>query len=254
MVNMRFNTNIDRWNKIPHMHIYLGWSGFFGEPDWPKSIERKSFFKKPVLLGYLMYSYHGSPSLCILIPVKTQGLRINLFKEFLKNFKLDWDRSEFKTLFPELDEVTKKFQDFKISDLMIVLGEQSKRSSEKFEIFNTKIPAEEVSKWGMFIILGLHLYFIFHLNSFIRTDFKTEEMEIPWIGIYSGIWARIFVILSSIFLPLGLIICLFINHLKFKIDLILLIILIAVVIFDIGFCILTWKNFRILWDRVGYGD
>ena len=82
------------------------------------------------------------------------------------------------------------------------LREEINRTSDAFEAFGLKIPAQATTLWGAVLILGVQLYLLTHLIELTRKiDAADPGWEVAWIGIYQRGLARVLFFCSAILLP-----------------------------------------------------
>lgn len=116
--------------------------------------------------------------------------------------RTSWRQGTFAEAFPDLNTITKDRQaaSFKVWDQ--ALRDEIDRTSDSFEAFGLKIPAQATTLWGLALILGVQLYMLTHLIELTRKiDIADPGWEVAWIGIYQHRLARIIFFASAIVLP-----------------------------------------------------
>jgi WD40 repeat protein len=156
----------------------------------------------------------GAFPIAIEIPVRASAVDFD-FREYLnqrvrenRNVKDDghepWPPQSFEKAFSSLNTVTLHLQTSALDDLKQHLDEEKLRAGEKFEAIGLKIPAEFVVRYGLFVLLGLQLYFWIHLAAFRKYCIPPQSLSLqPWIGLYDGLAARSAFFVSAVLVPIA---------------------------------------------------
>jgi len=125
-----------------------------------------------------------------------------LVNQLPESQRTSWRQGTFAEAFPDLNTITKDRQaaTFKVWDQ--ALRDEIDRTSDAFEAFGLKIPAQATTLWGVVLVLGVQLYMLTHLIELSRKiELADPGWEVAWIGIYQHRLARIIFFCSAIVLP-----------------------------------------------------
>jgi hypothetical protein len=110
----------------------------------------------------------------------------------------------FAEAFPNLSTWGEHYGSLKLSDLDIVLGEQSKKSTGELEIFGAKIPNELVALIGIPSLILLLLQFISTAGYLLRTvDPINVEQASQWSLMLKGFGFFLFGFSTTFILPIS---------------------------------------------------
>jgi hypothetical protein len=113
-----------------------------------------------------------------------------------------WKPGRFAHSFPELAQLTKDLEVGTIETWKVKLEEQRLRTGESFEAVGIKIPADAVTKWGIFLVLAVQLYFLCHLVELSRKLRSSDPgWEVAWIGMYQKPLGALVFSCSALLLP-----------------------------------------------------
>ncbi len=127
---------------------------------------------------------------------------VNIGERFLSGFHSDWHSGTFETSFRELSVVSNQLQDLSITAVRERIQEMQSKADERFEAFGLKIPAGQIARWGICLLLAVQFYFWVHLHELTRKLHPEDPgWEVAWIGVYSSKAALIATMSSSTFLP-----------------------------------------------------
>ena len=127
----------------------------------------------------------------------------------IKAFDLPGPAGTFSDSFPELDRVTRDYQELTLEKARAILEAELARGGERIEFLGMKLPGTLMATWGGVVILMLQLYFWLHLRVVRGVGRTSKELmnEVAWIGIYSDIFARVITLATILLLPLGTTVC-----------------------------------------------
>jgi hypothetical protein len=117
----------------------------------------------------------------------------------IAKFPQRWRHGLFVDAFHELNKITSDYQDISLDGIERIARAEAERSKDSLEAFGVKFPVETASRWGLFIIISVQLYFALHLAEYSRR--KRGETTVAWIGSYPGFMARMVFSISSFVLP-----------------------------------------------------
>jgi hypothetical protein len=90
---------------------------------------------------------------------------------------------DFKTSFPDLYQGTLGIQSLDFERILRYLESNSSSSSEVFEAFGLKIPAEQVTAWGTVVILCIQLYLFVYLRGLKRPlEPSDDAWNVGWFA------------------------------------------------------------------------
>jgi hypothetical protein len=127
----------------------------------------------------------------------------------IKSFDLPGPAGTFSDSFPELDRVTRNYQELALEKARAILEAELARGGERIEFLGMKLPETLMATWGGVVILMLQLYLWLHLRAVrgVRRTSKWVRNEVAWIGIYSDIFARGTTLATVFLLPFGTTVC-----------------------------------------------
>ncbi|MCT4648489.1 MAG: hypothetical protein N4A74_26110 [Carboxylicivirga sp.] len=101
-----------------------------------------------------------------------------------------WFYSSFEDQFKALHEVTKDWDDISIGAAKKIINSENTRTGDTFQVLGIQLPSQGILSWGIFIILGIQLYFYLHLREFLNR-YKSVSVEsvgvtVPWLILYNG--------------------------------------------------------------------
>jgi hypothetical protein len=165
-------------------------------------------------LAYFMEE--ATPASRVLIPVGIAARKPIDIQASLITTHPYWRPGAFSTSFKELYDATSGRQTDSFETLTSYFAaEASKPRTDTFEIFGVKFPVERASGWGIFLIIGIQLYFWVHLHELApRLEEDDEGWGVAWIGVYRSGPARALFLGSIVALPLVTIGLLTVNALK----------------------------------------
>ncbi|HEY2498952.1 MAG TPA: hypothetical protein VGK24_17955 [Candidatus Angelobacter sp.] len=109
--------------------------------------------------------------------------------------------ADFKSAFPELAAVAKDdIQDMRLGDLSKLLGIEMNFAKVSFEAFGIRFPAENTSRWGVLLVLGIQLYFWLHFREYRK---RSPGSSIAWIGAYGDRVSRSVFQTTALLLPIA---------------------------------------------------
>ena len=121
-----------------------------------------------------------------------------------QKFKFHSTGSSFEDTFPELNQVTRLYQQLRLDDVKTIVGDELRRAGERVQFLGLTFPERVVSTWGIVIILIVHLYFWIHLRQLcFRLVPHDPAIKVAWIGFYTDFFGRLGSNLTALILPLG---------------------------------------------------
>jgi hypothetical protein len=132
------------------------------------------------------------------------GEYVHLKESIFKKRYSDWGEGQFQTAFADLASVPEEFLAISLDSAKARIAEIQPKNEYIVEVLGLKIPAEELAKWGSWLLVAVQLYFWIHLHELNRKlDPSSPGFEVAWIGIYRSWIAAAAVLTSSCILPIG---------------------------------------------------
>jgi hypothetical protein len=82
------------------------------------------------------------------------------------------------------------------------LREEATKTGEAFEAFGIKFPSEQVTRWGLIVLIMVQLYFIMYLTR-LSNKLRPDDpgWDTPWMAMDESRLARVMLVVSVIALP-----------------------------------------------------
>lgn len=114
----------------------------------------------------------------------------------------NWRHGKFDHAFQQLSDITKNYEDLDLSKIEQILAEEKRRAGESFEAVGIKFPADNATRWGILVIIGLQVYFWIHLRERSPKLHRSDPgWEVAWIGVYPSKYAKAAMFVSTCLLP-----------------------------------------------------
>lgn len=109
----------------------------------------------------------------------------------------------FAELFPDLAEAGKGRMNEDFVTLGPEIRSESNKGDEAFDAFGVKFPTEQITRWGIILLIGVQLYFLMYLRRF-SNKLKSEDpaWDVPWMAMDQSRLARILLFVSVLCLPI----------------------------------------------------
>ncbi len=116
----------------------------------------------------------------------------------------NWKHGDFDYAFRQLSNITKDYEALDLITIEKVLAGEEKRTGESFEILGIKFPAENTTRWGILVIIGVQIYFWIHLRE-LSPKLRPNDpgWDVAWIGVYSSKYAKVATFVSTCLLPVS---------------------------------------------------
>jgi hypothetical protein len=138
--------------------------------------------------------------------IREPRLPINLQQWLIQQFRIDTVSGSFPEAFPELDRVTKVYQELELGKISQILAGELERSGERIQFLGLQLPERIIVTWGMVILFAVQIYFCVQLRTLrLRTSAENfdEARNAGWIGLYRDWGARLVSSLTIGVLPLA---------------------------------------------------
>jgi hypothetical protein len=109
----------------------------------------------------------------------------------------------FERSFPDLSKATRELDALPLVDAEKSLIDEASRGGDTFEAMGVKFPAEQITGWGVVLIVGLQLYLFTYMRRLVsRLGPQADAWDAPWIGLDDSKTARLILFVSTVALPL----------------------------------------------------
>jgi hypothetical protein len=114
----------------------------------------------------------------------------------------EWRHGAYIDSFRQLYAITKNYEDLPIKQIVQIIADEEKRTGDSFEALGIKFPAENTTRWGVFLIVGIQIYLWIHLRELSpKIGDEDPGWDVAWIGVYQSLWARGAMFVSLCVLP-----------------------------------------------------
>jgi hypothetical protein len=138
----------------------------------------------------------------IRITVAVQSLPID--DADLRAIFADWRTGPFDSAFSELLSVSDGLETLPLKILLTRIADLGPKGEQPLEALGFKIPAADITKWGLLILLAVQFYFWLHLHEFNqKAEASSPGRDVAWIGVYKSRVAVGTVLLSACIIPAG---------------------------------------------------
>jgi hypothetical protein len=108
----------------------------------------------------------------------------------------------FEKCYPELNRIAGERATYPLKDLTDAIDAEVAASERQFELFGVKFPREDLSLWGIIVVVVVLGYFCIHLQELSpRIESTDAGLEVAWLGLYSSWYSRALFWLSVLLLP-----------------------------------------------------
>jgi hypothetical protein len=140
----------------------------------------------------------------VVVHIPTGFLSVTFKDASLSGLFPAWGAGSFDMAFRELASVSRDLTNIPLSNMQARVAEMQPKGEQEIEAFGLKIPAAEVTMWGLGLLLAVQFYFWLHLHEFNRkVDRSSPGRDVAWIGVYGSRIAFGAMLLSACILPLG---------------------------------------------------
>jgi hypothetical protein len=118
---------------------------------------------------------------------------------------LAWtDNIPFDVRFPDLAKAAKGRMNEDFTTLVPELHAQADKGATDFEVFGMKLPSEQVTRWGIVVLLSIQLYLFMYLKR-LSSKLKSDDpaWDVPWMAMDQSTLARAIYFMSIVVFPLG---------------------------------------------------
>lgn len=133
----------------------------------------------------------------------TECNRVALDQSRLGSYFKNWNPGSFDTSFSDLAHAAQGMESLRFDDIRQMLAEEATKGPEIFEVFGMKLPAGQITLWGIIVLLCVQLYLLTYLRLLAGRLRPTDDgWDVPWIGMDSSRLARCILFVTLVLLPL----------------------------------------------------
>jgi hypothetical protein len=142
----------------------------------------------------------------LVLPARIREPRLpeDLQRWLIQHFKIDTVGGPFADAFPQLDRVTKVYQELDISKVGHILSAELERAGQRIEFLGIHVPEAIIASWGMVILFAVQSYFWVQLRALharLPATKQDEVLSAGWIAAYPDNWARLVCVMTVGVLP-----------------------------------------------------
>jgi hypothetical protein len=114
----------------------------------------------------------------------------------------DWRHGKFDSAFYQLSQITKNYENVDLVSMEQFLAGEEKGTGESFEVLGIRCPAENTTRWGALVLIGIQIHFWIHLRELRPKLHKNDPgWDVEWLGMYSSPYARTAMFVLTCLLP-----------------------------------------------------
>ena len=122
----------------------------------------------------------------------------------LKKLFPDWREGPFEIAFGELASMPGELRNISLESVPARITSLEVPGEQVIEALGLKVPASELTRWGIILLLAAQFYFWLHLHEFNRKIARPSPgLDVAWIGVYRTRIAAMTVFMSSCILPVA---------------------------------------------------
>ena len=116
--------------------------------------------------------------------------------------KFGWKNASFEEAFPDLSLSAKGLEVLDLDRIRQILSDDATKGSQVLEAFGIKFPAEQISTWGVLIVLSVQLYLLAYLIEFAgRIKDDDAGWDVPWIGTNDTALGKLIFFITLVVMP-----------------------------------------------------
>jgi hypothetical protein len=148
---------------------------------------------------------HGRTKFTIVLPV-TSAARFPFDGQGAliahTNPQWKWYHGTFDQSFHQLSKIVKNYETLPPKTIDDILASERERTGETFDAVGLKLPAEDMVRFGILLIVCVQLYLWVHLREkSLKLQDDDEGWEVAWIGVYQSRYAGALMFVSICLLP-----------------------------------------------------
>jgi hypothetical protein len=114
----------------------------------------------------------------------------------------NWKVGSFDSSFADLSRATLELEGLEFDDVEKFISAEGAKGTEVFEAFGMKFPANQITSWGIVLLLGVQLYFFVYVKQLYgKLTREDAGWDVPWIGMDTFWLARSIFFLTIVLLP-----------------------------------------------------
>jgi hypothetical protein len=213
----------DWWERLQSAHdIYIAtWASYRGfvirgkendiqgyitltEEDRPKLNAKRirvfaTRFGKPY--DYGLTSKFAKEGDSIFLPIDMVTC-VSIDQDALGKRYAGWKSGPFDKTFSDLGNATRNMAILRLDEVEKRLLEEASKGTEVFEMFGLKFQSDQITPWGILIVLSIQTYFLIYLKQLSgRLRSLDAGWDVPWIGMNQTIVAQFIFSLTLVLIP-----------------------------------------------------
>jgi hypothetical protein len=109
----------------------------------------------------------------------------------------------FDLVFSDLVEASKGRMNENLATLSSDVHSQANKGDEALDAFGVKIPSEQVTRWGLIVLVGVQLYFLMYLKQLSKKLTPNDPAwDVPWMAMDQSRLAKTLLFVSVLCLPI----------------------------------------------------
>jgi hypothetical protein len=94
-----------------------------------------------------------------------------------------WRDSSFKMAFADLADAARGFESLDLERIRQIMADDAAKGNQVFEAFGIKFPAEQITTWGVVLVLSVQLYLLVYLRQLVgKLRIGDPGWDVPWLG------------------------------------------------------------------------
>jgi len=115
----------------------------------------------------------------------------------------DFRTGSFETAMSDLAKATRSTEQEDLDRLSSRIYAEATKGEEAFEAFGIRFPSEQVTIWGVLVLISVQLYFVMYLRRLSNKLMPDDPgREMPWVAMDAWWLARLMLFVSVVLLPL----------------------------------------------------
>lgn len=115
-----------------------------------------------------------------------------------------FNTASFLETFPDIAKAADRRMDEDFARLASEVHAEVSRGDETFDAFGIKFPSEQVTDWGIIVLLAVQAYFVIYLGGlFGKLKSDDPGWDVPWMAMIRSYLARTILFISVVILPVA---------------------------------------------------
>ena len=167
---------------------------------------------KPSTEQHALYLVVDTDAIYYVSPTSLGTARINVVhfvytevtQQMLVDYFGNWTGNSFDSAFRDLARAARDYDALDLDEIDKIVSDEASKGSEVFEAFGMKFPAPQITIWGIFILVGVQIYFVLYLRQ-LRSKLgpKDAAWDVPWVGMDTSWFGQALFFISVVVFPLS---------------------------------------------------